>query len=146
MQKIWCSFFLVLFGFQSALASEAVYSSGGVAVRGYDVVAYHIKSKVQKGKADYSYHWRNTDWYFSSEENRNKFQASPENYAPQYGGFCAYAASKGSLAPTDPNAWTVYNKKLYLNYSQSVTATWLKNIELNIARADKHWLRLKNTR
>jgi len=143
MQKIWCGFFLVLFWLQSALANEAVYSPGGVAVQGYDVVAYHIKSKAQKGKSEYSYHWNNADWHFSSEENRNKFQVSPENYAPQYGGFCAYAASKGSLAPTDPHAWTVYNGKLYLNYSQSVKTTWLKNIELNIARANKHWLRLK---
>lgn len=135
-------FFLVLFT-HSVWAADAVYNKGGVAVNGFDIVAYHVEMKTVKGDANYSHNWNNVIWYFSSKSNRNAFKNSPERYAPQYGGFCAYAASKGSLAPTDPHAWTIHKGKLYLNYSISVRKTWKNNIDQHIERADKNWTQLK---
>lgn len=140
----YLSLFLILLLPNLAWSADAVYSTKGIAVNGYDVVAYHTDKKAEKGNAKHVYNWNDVDWHFSSKENLNLFKSSPARYAPQYGGFCAYAASKGSLAPTDPHAWTIYNDKLYLNYSKSVRSTWEKDIDQHIKRADKNWLRLKN--
>lgn len=135
-------FFIILFSY-SISSADAVFNQKGVSVKGYDVVAYQLDGKAVKGNAGYSHNWNNVEWYFSSKSNRDRFKKSPEHYAPQYGGFCAFAVSKGSLAPTDPHAWTVYNGKLYLNYSKSVRKTWKQDIDKHIKRADKNWLRLK---
>ena len=67
------------------------------------------------------------------------FDADPEKFAPQYGGYCAYAVSKGATAPTDPNAWTVYDDKLYLNFSTDVRSIWQEDKPGNIAKADANW-------
>ncbi len=136
-------FFLVFFA-HSAWTADAVFNQSGVAVNGYDVVAYHVEAEAIKGESSYSHNWNNVDWYFSNKANRDAFVISPERYAPQYGGFCAYAASKGSLAPTDPHAWTVYRDKLYLNYSSSVKDIWKRNIDKYIEQADLNWKWLKN--
>ncbi|WP_282955834.1 YHS domain-containing (seleno)protein, partial [Vibrio harveyi] len=74
-----------------------------------------------------------------SAENRDAFAKNPEKFAPQYGGYCAWAVSKGYTAKIDPNAWSIENGKLYLNYSKSVQATWEEDIPGNIASANKHW-------
>ena len=124
-------------------SADAVYNKGGVAINGYDVVAYHVEQQAIKGGKDYSHNWNGVDWFFSNQTNLDAFKRSPAKYAPQYGGYCAFAASKGSLAPSDPHAWTVYKGKLYLNYSKSVRTTWKKDIDQHIARADKNWPRLK---
>ena len=68
-----------------------------------------------------------------------KFEANPEAYAPQYGGYCAYAASNGVVAKTVPEAWTVYDGKFYLNYSDQVRGVWSQDISANIALADANW-------
>lgn len=138
-------FLLVLLLFSHSLwAADNVYNQNGVAVNGYDVVAYHTEADAVKGDSKFSHHWNNVNWHFSSKTNLKKFKQSPNRYAPQYGGYCAYAASKGSLAPTDPQAWTVYKKKLYLNYSGVVRDTWKRNIDQYIEQADQNWQRLKH--
>ncbi len=127
----------------AAFSATSYFNHKGLAILGYDSVAYHIDAKAIKGNKAIAYEWSGATWLFSSEENRNKFKQSPEKYAPQYGGYCAYAASKGSLAPGDPKAWTVYEGKLYLNYSTSVRKTWLKNIDQHIQQANNNWPRLQ---
>jgi hypothetical protein len=79
---------------------------------------------------------------FASAEHRALFEAAPETYLPQYGGYCAYAAAKGALAPTDPEAFTVKDGKLYLNYSAGVRARWLPRAAEYIKAADENWPRL----
>lgn len=137
------SAFLFFLMTQNVWAGETVFSDQGIAVNGHDVVAYHVSEAAIKGDARFSYTWHEVSWHFSNKENLNAFKNSPMRYAPQYGGFCAFAMSKGSLAPTDPNAWTIYQNKLYLNYSKAVRATWKKDIDGHIKRADKNWSRLK---
>ena len=119
--------------------AEVVFQQNGVAIKGFDPVSYHTMQQAVKGNAQYAVEWKGVNWHFSSQENKGLFSGNPGKYAPEYGGFCAYAASKGSLAPVDPFAWTVRSDKLYLNYSMSVRDLWRKDIEGNIKKADFNW-------
>ena len=83
--------------------------------------------------------WKGAIWQFASAPNMAAFEADPMGYAPQYGGYCAYAVSRGYTASTDPEAWTLHAGKLYLNYSISVRAQWRPEIAENIALADANW-------
>ena len=111
----------------------------GVALDGYDPVAYFTEKMSKPGMAEFKTSWNGVDWYFASAENMKAFIATPEKFAPQYGGFCAYAAAKGALAPGDPNAWTVVDGKLYVNFSPAVKVEWTKDIPGYIIKADKNW-------
>ena len=124
-----------------ALAQSATIYKGNnnVAVNGYDVVGYFTESRHVEGDAQFSAEWMGATWRFASAENRAAFVANPTAYAPQYGGHCAYAASKGALASSVPEAWTIVNGKLYLNYSLGVRDLWRQDIAGNIALADGFW-------
>jgi len=111
----------------------------GVAVAGYDPVAYFAERKPVKGKAAISYQWKGASWRFSNEKNRDAFKAAPEKYAPQYGGYCAYAVSQGATAKAEPTAWTIVDGKLYLNYDKGVRKSWEDNKASYIKAADKNW-------
>lgn len=125
---------------QAASAKSAVYSSwGGTAVDGTDVVAYFKENKPVAGSKSITHDWNGATWRFSSEANRDEFAANPEGFAPQYGGYCAYAVSEGYTASTTPEAWRIVDGKLYLNYSKSVQKTWAEDIPGRIARADANW-------
>ena len=124
---------------QAAKPETYASSSSNVAINGYDPVAYFIQKRPVKGLGKYSTRYKGALWRFSSQENKNKFVAMPGKFAPQYGGYCAYAVSYGSTAPTDPDAWTVVNGKLYLNNTVSVRTTWKKDIPENIKKANKNW-------
>ena len=111
----------------------------GAAIRGYDTVAYHTERKPVRGRSDFSYEYNGAVWLFSTEQNLAVFRQDPEKYAPQYGGYCAYGMSKGYVVPTDPDAWSVVDGKLYLNFSTGVRKTWLKDVPGNVAKADANW-------
>ena len=76
---------------------------------------------------------------FASAEHRERFAADPQRYAPQYGGYCAWAVSQGYTASSDPDAWKIVDKKLYLNYSKDVQKTWEQDVPGNITKADTNW-------
>ena len=116
-----------------------VFTDDGQAIRGYDVVAYFTDGRPVKGDDGISFDWNGTTWQFASEANRDTFAADPEKYAPQYGGYCAWAVSQGYTAPTDPSAWKIIDGKLYLNYSKGVQANWSQDIPGNIAKGDQNW-------
>ncbi len=113
------------------------------AVNGYDVVAYFKDSKPVKGSQQYVYEWNEAAWHFSNENNLNDFKANPEKYAPQYGGYCAYGTADGHKAPTEPDAWTIVNDKLYLNYNKEVQSEWMKDRPDLIKKADINWPEVK---
>lgn len=119
--------------------SGAIFSEGGRALRGTDPVGYFTDGAAIAGNEAFSTDWMGVTWIFASATNREAFEMNPRKYAPQYGGYCAYAASKGAAAATDPNAWTIENDKLYLNFSLSVRDIWSRDIPENIAKADKNW-------
>src|SRR6476646_610441 len=126
MNRIFC---IALLTSAAALAGkvEPVNTNSGVAIRGYDPVAYFTESRPVKGSPQFSFSWRNVTWHFAGAEDRDKFAASPERYAPQYGGYCAYAVSQGHTASINPEAWRIVDGKLYLNYSKGVQKTWEKD-------------------
>ena len=123
------------------LAKEQIYTSflSSAAAGGYDVVAYFRDGKPVKGIDQYKLEYKGADWYFSSKENLEAFEKSPESYAPQYGGYCAWAVAQGSTAKGDPLIWTIHNGKLYLNYNQDIQNKWLKDIDHLITEGDKNW-------
>lgn len=117
--------------------------TSGSALRGYDAVAYFAVDNAVKGDPKYEYVWNGAKWFFSSEENMKKFQADPEAYAPQFGGYCSYAVSEGYTADGDPEAWKVVDGKLYLNYNQEVKETWEKKQAERIEMGRRHWQEFK---
>lgn len=129
-----------------AAAKDPVYTGhfSNVAVSGYDTVAYFTQGAATKGSDEFSTEWKGAEWRFSSAENLAKFVASPEKYAPQYGGYCAYAAASNQAAKTDPKAWHIHNGKLYLNYNKSVQKNWLQDKNGYIEKADNNWPALLN--
>lgn len=114
-------------------------SSSGLAIRGADPVAYFTEGKAVKGSGEFEYEWNDATWRFSSQENLALFAENPEQYAPQYGGYCAKAVSEGNLASIDPESWKIVDDKLYLNYSPEVQKQWAEDIPGNIALADNNW-------
>lgn len=113
-------------------------SSGDLAIKGYDVVAYQ-DGAVTPGKAEFEHRWNGARWRFATAANRDKFAAAPEKYAPQFGGYCAYAVSRGYTADVDPRAFRIVDGALYLNYSLSVQRTWERDIPGNIAKGRQNW-------
>lgn len=114
-------------------------NSGGVAIKGYDPVAYFTDSKPVKGSPQFTHQWNGATWQFASASHRDEFAKSPEKYAPQFGGYCAYGVSQNHTAPIDPEAWTVLDGKLYLNYSQGVKKTWSKDTPKYLEQAEENW-------
>ena len=98
-----------------------------------------------KGSADHSHDWNGVKWLFAAAANRDAFAAEPDKFAPQYGGYCAWAVSQGYTASVDPEAWSIVDGKLYLNYSKSVMKTWLKDRPGYIIKADKNWPGLRDS-
>lgn len=124
-----------------ALAKDPVYTGtfSSVAVNGYDPVAYFTMGKPVEGKSDFEYEWNGATWRFANQQDLDAFKAMPEKYAPQYGGYCAWAVSQGATASSDPTAWTIVDGKLYLNYSVGVKRKWSEDIPGNIAKANSNW-------
>ena len=123
-----------------AVAAEPeVFSLGGVAISGYDAVTYFTEGKPVPGDAEHALMWHGATWYFASAATMEAFEMNPDAYAPQYGGYCAYAMSKGAVAPTVPEAFTVHDGKLYLNFSTEVRTIWSNDIPGNVGLADGHW-------
>ncbi|WP_276978773.1 YHS domain-containing (seleno)protein [Flavobacterium filum] len=118
---------------------EKIYSSNGIALNGYDMVDLVDHTTLQKGKKGLAYTYQNAEWHFSSPENLNTFKRHPEQYIPQYGGYCAYGMSKGYKAPTEIETWTKVEGKLYLNYNQDVKKNWVNNRDTFIQQADTNW-------
>ena len=125
-----------------ASAREAEVYTGtfsSLAVGGYDTVAYFKAGKPVKGTAQFETAYKGATWRFASAENLTAFKANPTAYAPQYGGYCAWAVSQNYTASGDPNYWKIVSGKLYLNYDKSVQVNWEKDIPGFIAKADKNW-------
>jgi YHS domain-containing protein len=136
---------LLLAGFAAATGAPAlaaeppIYAVKGLAIKGYDPVAYFTDKKPVEGKPEFAYDWMGAKWLFASAEHRDAFAKEPAKYAPQYGGYCAYGVSQGYAVKIEPDVWTVLDGKLYLNYDKGVQTTWEKDIPGYIATADKKW-------
>ncbi|MFN0022961.1 MAG: YHS domain-containing (seleno)protein [Parvularculaceae bacterium] len=125
----------------NAAGSPEVFTGrfDNLAVGGYDAVAYFEDGAPVKGAKGFALEHDGATWLFSSAENLEQFKADPEAYAPQYGGYCAWAAAKGYTAPGNPKNWTVRGGRLFLNYNDKVQSDWLKDPDGFITKADANW-------
>ncbi|MEP3347492.1 MAG: YHS domain-containing (seleno)protein [Litoreibacter sp.] len=116
------------------------FSQGGVALRGADPVGYFKLGQSVMGTSHFSLTWAGVEWQFATSAHRDAFEADPMAYAPQYGGYCAWAvAEKGLLYSTQPKNWSVVQGKLYLNYDDGVQETWNSDRAGFIERGDERW-------
>ena len=125
----------------AAADKDPIYTGlfSNTALKGYDAVAYFEAGEPRRGDADYAFEWRGARWLFESAENRDAFIAEPERYAPQYGGYCAWAVSQGYTASGDPTVWAIVDGKLYVNYDEKIGRRWRADPEGFIERADANW-------
>lgn len=115
------------------------FETDGVALRGYDPIAYFTEGKPQKGQPQYSYVYKGSRFLFASAQNEQRFEANPDKYTPQFGGFCAFGTANGLKVSTQPGAFAVVDGKLYLNHDSKVHAIWKNDVKGNIAAAEKNW-------
>lgn len=120
-------------------AAAKVNLDGGVAIKGHDPVAYFTQGAAVAGDAAFTATHEGATYQFASAENRDMFLAEPAKFAPQYGGYCAYAVAQGYTAPIDPEAFTVHDDRLYLNFSKGVRSRWERDIPGNIEKGDANW-------
>ena len=123
----------------SVAAQKVNTSFTGLAIDGYDPVAYFTQNKPVKGTREFTFEFEGATYRFASAANRDQFAKEPAKYVPQYGSFCAWAVSRGYTADTDPLAWRIVDGKLYLNYNASVQKQWEQDIPGNIGKADANW-------
>lgn len=120
-------------------ATPRTFAENGLAIRGADPVAFFTQGAAVAGSADFELLWNGAMWRFASVENMERFMGNAYAYAPQYGGYCAFALSNGEISATVPEAWTIVDDKLYLKNSLAVRTIWSEDIPENIASADSHW-------
>jgi YHS domain-containing protein len=132
---------MLLIGFSSIAAGAD--TSAPVAIKGYDTVAYFTASRAIKGSEALTVSYHGMTWYFSTKEHRDLFAKSPEKYAPQYDGYCAWALTENRKAITDPEVWKIVDNKLYLNCSPAAYEKWIKDIPGHIKKADENWLKMQ---
>lgn len=125
----------------AAYAEPAIYTGrfSNTAVQGYDPVAYFTEGKPVKGSKEFSTEYNGATFQFASEANRDAFLENPAAYAPQYGGYCAWAMADGQYAKGDAKHWKIVDGKLYLNFNASIEKKWNADIPVFIEKADSHW-------
>ncbi|MEO1533113.1 MAG: YHS domain-containing (seleno)protein [Pseudomonadota bacterium] len=128
-----------LLGRPGAAQAGTVFVDFGVAIRGADPVAFFTEGKAVEGFSRHKLEWQGATWQFASAANRERFAADPAAYAPQYGGWCAWAMTRSDLAPTDPTAWLISDGKLYLNYNAGTERRFKRDVPGNIAKANAAW-------
>jgi len=142
MKTILTALVALAFSASGAFARSAEVYTGtfsSLAVGGYDTVAYFKQGKAVEGNAKYSTKYKGATWQFSSKENLDAFVANPTAYAPQFGGYCAWAVAQNYTASGDPQVWNIVQGKLYLNYDREVAAKWSKDIPGFIAAGNRNW-------
>lgn len=123
-----------------AVAAERInVDESGVAIKGYDTVAYFTDGKAIKGGSEFSYEWQGAKWYFANDKHRKLFAQDPNRYAPRYGGHCAGAMALGRIWTVDPEAWAIVDGRLYLNFLISGRDDFVKNPGPLIQRANANW-------
>jgi YHS domain-containing protein len=135
------SAFLLIFALPGFAKENPIYTAifSKLAVGGYDVVTYFTPGQPGKGDAKHTTLYKGAEWRFVSEENKARFISNPEQYAPQYGGYCSWAISQGYTASGDPTKWKIVDGKLYLNYDSDVQKKWEADIPGFISKANRQW-------
>jgi YHS domain-containing protein len=137
--------FLLVFGLMLALPAFAQTKTllnldkDGVAIQGYDPVAFFTDGKPVKGKPELGYHYKGATYYFATKEHRDAFKSDPSKYEPEFGGYCAYGVSRSKLVQIDVDAFQIVDGKLLLQYSKGVRDDFNKDKQGNLAKANANW-------
>jgi YHS domain-containing protein len=145
MKIFFAALAIIVIATGSSAQTSQVFNTEEGAIRGYDPVAYFTEGKAVIGLKEYTFEWNGAKWYFSSKENKALFEKNPAQHAPQYGGYCAYGTADGHKAPTQPDAWSIVDNKLYLNYNKKVQTEWKKDQSGYIKKADINWPTIKDS-
>lgn len=111
----------------------------GLALQGYDPVAFFTQNKPVKGTPEFQSNDHGAKYFFASAEDKSTFDANPSKYEPQFGGFCAYGVSRGHAAPVKIDAFQIVNGRLLMQYDLGVKDDFNKDAQGNLAKADKNW-------
>ena len=130
---------LLLSGLAHADNPPVAIDDTGRAIRGYDAVAYFTDGRPAAGNAAFFHDWKGVTWLFASAANRAAFAAEPERYAPRFGGYCAYAVSRGHVLKANPEVWSITDDRLYVFLSLGAQSRWNENVPRNLARAVNNW-------
>jgi YHS domain-containing protein len=130
---------------QTSASRVNVLSGHGIAVGGYDVVAYFVEGRPMPGRSELAAERDGARWLFANAEHKRLFESDPERYLPAYGGYCAFGVARGTLVKIDPDAWTIDNGRLYLNYDRGVREQWLRDVPGFVAKANAAWPKLTRT-
>ena len=114
-------------------------SSTGLAMQGYDPVAYFTEGAATKGDYRLTSAFDEATYWFATEENKALFEKTPEAYVPAYGGYCAFGAAMGFKFDGDPHQWKIVDDVLYLNLSADIQTRWVADIPGFIEKADANW-------
>jgi hypothetical protein len=132
-----------MIGSTSALAGDSVNTGyfGGVAIMGYDTVAYFTEGKAVKGSEEFTYDWLGTPWHFASKKHQDMFMNEPDKFAPQYGGYCApeVAITGTATINIDPEAFKIIDGKLYLVYDPDSANFFKDNAKELVPKANDNW-------
>jgi YHS domain-containing protein len=134
-----------LFAQQNNQNNTVFYHENNIAIKGTDTVAYFNERKAVQGNSKFSYKWNNVTWLFKNSKNRDLFRRNPIKYAPEYGGFCAWAIAKNEVKTIERDQWLIYKGKLYLFYNKKSKTMWDKDIPGNIAKANQNWPSIQQT-
>lgn len=141
MKKLLLSTTLLIAGLIFTFSSHAS-NQLAVAIGGYDTVSYFTDDKPVQGRAKFHTFYNGAVWYFSSEKNRDTFKSDPVAYAPQYDGYCAWAASQNYKRPGDPLVWQIEDNKLYIKVHEGAQQKWRGNVPKHISQANDNWLKI----
>jgi YHS domain-containing protein len=141
MNKFAAIGLVLILAVASATAERKLINTdrSGVALKGYDPVAYFKDNRAVRGNSQFQSSLNGATYYFASAENKKTFDGNPRQYEPQFGGFCAYAVSQGHTAKIDPEAFEILNGRLLLQYDKGVRDLFNKDQQGNLTKADRNW-------
>lgn len=132
------------FAYDESSTSALNLDKQGVAIKGFDPVAYFTDSKPTEGSSKFTFSYKGATYHFANASNRETFKANPEKFAPQYGGFCAMGVALSKKLDGDPQAWRVVDNKLYLNLNKDVQKKWVEDVPGNLKKAETEWPQVRN--
>src|SRR5438093_1073528 len=141
MKKLFLSFALALLAVSAWAADKTLLNldKSGLALQGYDPVAFFMDGKPVKGKPELGLHHNGALYYFATKEHRDAFKSDPAKYEPAFGGYCAYGVSRNKLVEIDVEAFQIVDGKLLLQYSKGVRDDFNKEAKGNLAKANANW-------
>lgn len=125
-------------------AAGLTLAGAPLALRGYDPVSYFTAGKPTLGSTQHMATHNGAAYQFTSAENKKKFEAAPDKFAPQYGGFCAFGVALGKKSDGDPLAWKIVDGKLYLNYNADIQSKWNEDVAANLKKSEAGWPAIKD--